>query len=151
MKKVLMTAMTNSISEVMETMFFMPIEIGPETILNDSGINRNNALACRLKFTGDISGDVDVISPEPLVAELASNFLGETKGELTREQQFGTLSEMLNMVCGNALKNVKCKLPYRLGIPQIITGTDLNGTAKCTLIETMNSQMAMLLSIRVSQ
>lgn len=146
MKKILMTAMTNSISEVMETMFFMPVEIGPETILNDSGINRNNALACRLNFTGDICGNIDLISPEPLAAELAANFLGEIKGKLTWEQQFGTLSEMLNMVCGNALKNVKCKLPYKLGIPQMITSTDLNGTAKCTLIETMDSKMALLLS-----
>lgn len=151
MKKVLMTAMTNSISEVMEIMFFMPVEIGPETILNDSGINRNNALACRLNFTGDICGNIDLISPEPLAAELASNFLGEAKGKLTWEQQFGTLSEMLNMVCGNALKNVKCKLPYKLGIPQLITGTDLNGTATCTLIETMNSKMALLLSTIKSQ
>lgn len=148
MKKVLMTAMTNSISEVMETMFFMPVEIGPETILNDSGIDLNNALACRLNFTGDISGNIDVISPEPLVAELASNFLGESKDELIWEQQFGTLSEMLNMMCGNALKNVKCRLPYKLGIPEKLTSTDLNSTAKCTLIEIMDSKMAILLSIR---
>lgn len=146
MKKALMTAMTNSISEVMEIMFYMPVEIGPETSLNDSGINLNNALACRLNFTGDISGNIDLISPKPVAVELASNFLGETKGKLTWEQQFGTLSEMLNMVCGNALKNVKCKLPYQLGIPRMITGTDLNGTATCTLIETMDSKMALLLS-----
>ncbi|WP_165477772.1 chemotaxis protein CheX [Desulfobacter hydrogenophilus] len=151
MKKVLMTAMTNSISEVMETMFFMPVEIGPEMILNDSGIDLNNALACRLNFTGDIGGNIDVISPEPLVAELTSNFLGETKAELTWEQQFGTLSEMLNMVCGNALKKVKCRRPYKLGIPEKITSTDLNGTAECTLIETMDSKMAILLSIHVGQ
>ena len=28
MKKILMKAMTTSISEIMETMFFMPVEIG---------------------------------------------------------------------------------------------------------------------------
>ena len=151
MKKVLMTAMTNSISEVMETMFFMPVEIGPETILKDSGIDRNNALACRLKFTGDICANIDIISPEPLVAELASNFLGQSKNELTLEEQFGTLSEMLNIICGNALKNVKCKLPYKLDIPEKITSSDLNGTTECTLIETMDSKMAILLSIRVSE
>nr|WP_320014374.1 chemotaxis protein CheX [uncultured Desulfobacter sp.] len=149
MKKVLMKAMTTSISEVMETMFFMPVEIGPETVLNNSGIDLDNALACRLNFTGDVSGSVYVLSPEPLVAELASNFLGESKDELTWEQQFGTLSEMLNIVCGNALKNVKCRLPYKLGIPEKIASTDLNGTAKCTLIETMDSKVAILLSIRV--
>ncbi|NDY70632.1 chemotaxis protein CheX [Desulfobacter hydrogenophilus] len=132
-------------------MFFMPVEIGPEMILNDSGIDLNNALACRLNFTGDIGGNIDVISPEPLVAELTSNFLGETKAELTWEQQFGTLSEMLNMVCGNALKKVKCRRPYKLGIPEKITSTDLNGTAECTLIETMDSKMAILLSIHVGQ
>ncbi|WP_033397999.1 chemotaxis protein CheX [Desulfobacter curvatus] len=147
MKKVLMTAMTNSISEVMETMFFMPVEIGPETILNNSGIDLNTALACRLSFTGDICGNIDVISPETLVTELASNFLGESKEDLTWEQQFGTLSEMLNMVCGNALKNVKCESPYKLGLPEKITGSDLDGSAECTLIETMDSNMAMLLSM----
>lgn len=151
MKKILMTAITNSISEVMETMFFMPVETGPETILNESGIDLNTALACRLNFTGDICGNIDLISPAPLVAELASNFLGESKDELTWEQQFGTLSEMLNMVCGNALKNVKCTLPFKIGIPQMITGTDLNGCAKCTLVETMDSKMAILLSTRMSQ
>ena len=151
MKKILMTAMTNSISEVMETMFFMPVEIGPEMILNDSGIDLNNALACRLGFTGDIGGNIDVISPETLVAELTSNFLGENKAGLTWEQQFGTLSEMLNIVCGNALKNVKCRLPYKLGIPEKITSKDLNGTAECTLIKTMDSKMAILLSTRANQ
>lgn len=147
MKKVLMTAMTNSISEVMETMFFMPVEIGPETILNDSGIDLNTALACRLNFTGEICGNMVVISPGPLTAELASNFLGENQSELTWDQQFGTLSEMLNMVCGNALKKVKCQEPYKLGIPEKITVSDLNGTAECTLIETMDSNMAILLSV----
>ncbi|MCG8550675.1 MAG: chemotaxis protein CheX [Desulfobacterales bacterium] len=146
MKKVLMTAMTNSISEVMETMFFMPVEIGPETTLSDSGIDLKTALACRLKFTGDICGNIDVISPPPLVAELASNFLGENQSDLTWEQQFGTFSEMLNMVCGNALKKVKCREPYKLGIPEKITGSDLNSAAECTLIETMDSNMAILLS-----
>jgi len=151
MKNLLMTAMTNSISEVLETMFFMPVEIGSETILKDSGINRDNALACRLSFTGDICGNIDIVSPEPLVAELAANFLGEITGELTREQQFGTLSEMLNMVGGNALKNVKCNSPYKIGIPRMITCTDIEGDAECTQIETMDSKMAVLLSIHACQ
>jgi CheY-specific phosphatase CheX len=147
MKKILMTAMTNSISEVMETMFFMPVEIGPETTLNDCGIDLDKALACRLKFTGDVSGNINIISPRPLVAELASNFLGESQDELTKEQQFGTLSEMLNMVCGNALKNVKCQTPYKLDIPEKIVASDLNDTAECTLIETMESNMAIVLFV----
>lgn len=147
MKKILMTAMTTSISEVMETMFFMPVEIGPETILKDSGIDLNSALACRLKFTGDVDGSINLISPQPLAAELASNFLGESQDELSMEQQFGTLSEMLNMVCGNALKKVKCQVPYTLYLPENIAGSDLDGNAECTLIETMESNMAMVLSL----
>lgn len=147
MKKRLMTAMTMSISEVMETMFFMPVEIGPETILKDSGIDLDSALACRLKFTGDVSGHINIISPQSLAAVLASNFLGESRDDLTMEQQFGTLSEMLNMVCGNALKKVKCREPYKLDIPENIAVSDLNGMSECTLIETMESNMAMVLSV----
>ena len=147
MKKILMTAMTTSISEVMETMFFMPVEIGPETILKDSDIDLDTALACRLKFTGDVNGHINIISPQPLAAELASNFLGESQDDVTMEQQFGTLSEMLNMVCGNALKKVKCRKPYKLDLPENIAGKDMDGTAECTLIETMESHMAMVLSV----
>ena len=40
MKKIFLTAMKTSISEVMETMFFLPIEFGQESILSQSGMDK---------------------------------------------------------------------------------------------------------------
>lgn len=147
MNKSLMTAITTSISEVMETMFFMLAEIGPEAILKDAGINRSNALACRLSFAGDISGTLVIVSPGSTVLELASNFMGESKDKLTWEQQRGTLAEMLNMVCGNAFRKIKSKLPYTLGIPEMISCDGLDDASECRLIEIMDWRMALILTI----
>ncbi len=143
----IMEAMTSSISEVMESMFFMPADIGPEALFKDAQINPNDALACRLSFTGDISGNLVIVSPDSLVSELASNFMGESKDQLSWEQQCGTLTEMLNMVCGNALRKIKSKLPFALGLPEMIACTDLNDTLECQLIEIMDERLALILTM----
>lgn len=143
----MMKAMISSISEVMESMFFMPADIGPEALLKDAQIDQSNALACRLSFTGDISGNLAIVSPDSLVSELASNFMGESQDQLSWEQQCGTLTEMLNMVCGNALRKIKSELPFALGIPEMIACADLNDTSECQLIEIMDSRLALILTL----
>lgn len=141
MKKILMTAMTTSISEVMETMFFLPVEIGSKIFFEESGIEKNQSIACQLTFSGDTSGKLITVAPSDLAAEMAENFMGEAKEQLTQEHLTGTLTEMLNMVCGNTLSQVKPKVPYKLGIPELISFSDLNEKIEYTSIETMNAIM----------
>lgn len=141
MKKILMTAMTSSISEVLETMFFLPVEIGSKIIFEESGIEKNKLIACQLTFSGDTSGKLITIAPSDLAAEMAENFMGEAKDQLTRDHLTGTLTEMLNMVCGNALSQVKPKAPYKLGIPEQISFSDLNEKIEYTSIEIIDAIM----------
>ncbi len=147
MKKTLMKAMMTSISEVMETMFFLPVEFDGESTLAECGLSSEKIIACRLTFTGDASGCLSIVAPKNLVAEMAENFMGEAKGMLTDEHISGTLTEMLNMVCGNALSKTDTKIPFELGIPEVIEQSEIKEKEKLTIIETTESKMAILLKI----
>ena len=130
MRKTLMKAMMTSISEVMETMFFLPVEFEGESTLSDCGLSKEKKIVCQLTFTGDASGSLTIVAPENLVAEMAENFMGEAKGLLTDEHFSGTLTEMLNMVCGNALSKTKSKEPFELGIPEVIDESEIQEKEK---------------------
>ncbi len=146
MKKILMKAMMTSISEVMETMFFLPIEFGEESTMGQSGIEKP-ILASQLNFSGDVTGHLCIIAPKDLVGEMAENFMGESQDMLTEEHFSGTLTEMLNMVLGNALSKTEAKQPFELGIPEVIDGTKIQAEEIVHLIETSQSKMAIRLKL----
>ncbi len=146
MKTQLMTAILTSISEVMETMFFLPVEFGPEIPIAKSGMDEKK-LVCELAFNGDFSGNMILMAPETLVEQMAENFMGESLENLTPEHLDGTLTEMLNMVCGNALRKIEAKTPFELGIPKIIDGSKGFEKQVFTIVETTESKMAILLTM----
>ncbi len=147
MKKILMTAMKTSISDVMETMFFLPIEFGKDATLAQCGMDKKDTMACGLTFTGDASGSVFLVAPEGLVAEMAENFMGESREQLTSEYLSGTLTEMLNMACGNALSKTDSKVPFELGIPVMMDTSKISEKEMFTIVETTESKMAVLLKM----
>jgi len=128
-------------------MFFLPVEFDRESTLSECGLNNENPLVCRLAFNGDTSGSLTIMAPKILVAEMAENFMGEAKGLLTEEHFSGTLAEMLNMVCGNALSKTETKVPFELGIPEVIDEPDIQDTERLTIVETTESKMAFFLQI----
>jgi len=147
MKMLLMTAIKTSISEVMETMFFSPVEFGPESTLAECAMDKENTMACKLSFTGNVSGDLILVAPINLVTEMAENFMGESRDHLTHEHISGTLTEMANMVCGNALSKTNSKVPFELGIPEIIDKSRIPEQELVSIIETTLSKMAFILKI----
>ncbi|MCP4022391.1 MAG: chemotaxis protein CheX [Desulfobacteraceae bacterium] len=142
MKKILMAAMMTSISEVMETMFFLPIEFGEDESIAKLVKIISKPIACQLSFTGDAAGRLIFVAPKELTAEMAENFMGEPQDQLTDEHLFGTLTEMLNMVCGNALSKTKSKVPYSLGLPEMVTASQIDTNELFTVVETTESKMA---------
>ncbi len=147
MKKILMKAMMTSISEVMETMFFLPVEFDGESTLSKCGLYKKETIACRLGFTGDASGSVLIVAPKTLVAEMAENFMGESRDSLTQEHFSGTLTELCNIVSGNALSKTESKSPFELNIPELIDASDVSKEEKFAIIETTESKMAFSLKI----
>lgn len=143
MMKILMTAMKTSISEVMETMFYLPVEFGDESILSQSGMDNNKPnMACQLKFSGDFSGCVTLLIPKDLLFEMTQSFMGESSENLEDEHLSGTLTETLNMICGNALSKVDSKAPFELEIPKVVDEFKILESEMFTIVETPQSMMA---------
>jgi CheY-specific phosphatase CheX len=144
----LMTAMQTSISEVMETMFFLPVEFGKEIkTINEQMKHYGPNMACYLNFSGDISGSITLLIPKNLIDEMAENFMGTPKEKLTHNHISGTLTETLNMICGNALKKVEAKTPFELGIPKKIEAEKISPKLLFTIIETTESAMALNINL----
>lgn len=142
----LMTAMKTSISEVMETMFFLPVEFLDDTPLSQTGLDDMDAvMACELTFSGPSSGKLTLVIPRDLLAEMTENFIGESKKDNPDPYLEGTLKEALNMICGNMLGRVKTDTPFELGIPLRIDSIDSQEPQDFTLIETIGSKLAIRL------
>ena len=144
MMKILMTAMKTSISEVMETMFFLPVEFGEEqaTLIQSGMVDNKPTMACQLNFSGDFSGCVTLLIPKDLLFEMTQNFMGESSEHLEDEHLSGTLTETLNMICGNALSRVDSKIPFELDIPKVINESKILESEIFTIVESPQSMMA---------
>ena len=149
MMKILTTAMMTSTSEVMETMFYLPVEFGEDPVtLIQSGMEKLKPhMACQLKFSGDVSGCVTLVIPNDLLGEVTENFMGEPLENFEEEHLSGTLTEMLNIICGNALSKVDSKIPFELDIPKVIDESNIPKTQLFTIIETPQSLMAINISM----
>lgn len=141
----LMTTMIHSISDVLETMFFMPADAGESSVFNRSRLfDQSELTAARINYSGALSGSLALIVPTPLLMEMSENFMGESRENLNRELQEGTLKELLNMVCGNALRKWESGAVFELSIPEIISVSDIDPEKQVTLIEVTDTEMAVI-------
>ena len=141
--KNLMTMMMTSISEVLETMFYLPVEFRKNLSSEQIEEIKNEInLGCRLKSTGSLSATFQLFIPNPLLLNMTENFMGEDPENCTQEYLTGTLKETLNMIIGNALKSITKKPPPKLDIPEIIDISDM-GSDTLIIIETTNGTMIM--------
>ena len=139
--KNLMTLMKTSISEVLETMFYLPVEfrdnLSPAKI---EPIKKEIKIGCRLKVTGSFLATFKLFIPEQLLLNMTQNFMGEEPENCTEEYLNGTLKETLNMIAGNALKSMKTQIPPDLDIPEIIDVSDMSSDS-LIIIETIDGTM----------
>jgi CheY-specific phosphatase CheX len=113
--------MKDSISEVFETMFFLPLDFDENTSPKEQKERINEEmLAVKLAFKGPLSGYFIFIIPKKLTLSLTAGFLGEDLADTTLDKIHGTVKEMLNMVAGNLFSRLDSKAVFDLGIPNII-------------------------------
>lgn len=147
-------AMKTSISEVLEEMFFMPIDfIG--SAADDAGIeDREEMVAARLDFKGPCSGHFLLISPKSLVDSITADFLGVSDQNVSDDQVYGTAMEMINMLAGNTLSQYDHRAVYDLEIPKLVTleHTEVPDTGSLEYfdvhIETLACRMTLKLVVR---
>ena len=126
MKAKLTTAMTTSISEVLETMFFMSLEIAEgETAGDFTGRADKPLVACRISFSGPFSGSIVSVIPKPLLTAMTMDFLSREEKEISATHLEGTLKELTNMVAGNTFARYDENLTFSLGIPEMVPAGDI--------------------------
>jgi len=131
--------MKASISEVMETMFFLPLEFEDgrdthEIVRSADG----GTLACTLAFSGPFSGLCCFLIPVGVAQGLTANFLGEDMDRVTEEQMAGTVKEILNMITGKAFSLYDNQSVFKLGIPEIMPSEKWVQVAAKDAKETVN-------------
>lgn len=124
MKQALKKAMTASISEVLETMFFMTIDINdgvvPNAFVRESG---ENAFVSRINFGGKLSGTFFLVIPECMLRSMTETFMGLGAADVSETHLNGTVQEAINMIAGNTFSSLDNTAVYTLGIPEM---TDLD-------------------------
>ena len=140
-------AMKASISEVLEQMFFLPIDLVEDH--NGGGameIDSPGNIAASIGFEGPSSGVFVLHIPSSLAATITADFLGASSEELSEEQITGTVKEMLNMLAGNSLSAYDANASFNLNIPELTTHRvekDRKAAIIDIAIETMDSRMTL--------
>jgi len=144
--------MKTSISEVMETMFFEPIEFSEETdvsVFFDE--NRENLIVVNVKYQGPFSGDLCCFMPKDLALSLASNFLGKELSDVSDDQAGEVVKEIVNMTAGGIFSHYDKNAVFQIGIPEIIKKTDMDDCgaedAHFLLAETVIGRFALNLTV----
>ena len=105
-------ALRETITEVLEKMFFLPASElsepaqGPEFI-------------ARVPFTGPPSGSLKLHATVPAARYAAADFLGEEESALSDQQIGEVIGELGNMICGSLLSRLESTSLFHLGAPSI--------------------------------
>lgn len=119
----LMTAVKRSISEVLETMFFLPLDFsraGRNEFLKT--LAADDILAARLEFEGPFDGFCMLYIPASLARSISLDFMGKSDGSVTTEQVEATVKELVNMITGNTFAGYDQGAVFDLGIPELVDG-----------------------------
>ncbi len=141
MIKDLMTQMMNAISEVMETMFFLPLEPVEGENVNDL-LKADDLVLCGIGFKGTFSGSMYLLLRRPTLLEMTENFMGEDQDVLTQEHLEGTLKETLNMIAGNTFSKLDSHSSFALSLPEILEISEWEPPESSLMIETPIGLMA---------
>lgn len=125
----LTTAMTDSISNVLETMFFLPVDIDgvvrAETLQHwqDGSI-----VAARLHFSGPLKGASMFCIPKKTAVYISADFLGTNEQDVTEDQAVATVKEIANMLTGDTFSRFDPQAVFNLAIPEQINSREALGS-----------------------
>ncbi len=122
-RDLLMKTMKDSISEVLEKMFFLPLDASEAGAWSELWEDPAAAelIAVSLAFSGPFSGHFLFLIPRGLGTTLTSDFMGIKKETVAPEQVEETAKEILNMVAGTTFSTLDQEAVFQLRIPEIIS------------------------------
>ncbi len=114
-----------AVAEVLETMFFAPVEpsCSVDNPINDSW------LTVAVDFTGKPSGSTWIWLEKDTARSLAADFLGIDAGEIESELIEQTVCELGNMICGSIVSRVESHSAFTLAPPRMEPAMSYAGPA----------------------
>lgn len=146
-------AMKDSIFNVIEQMFFLPIDVQDNHKSAKDRLPNTSLITAGVGFNGPSDGMFILSIPEDLATSMAVDFLGISPEMITSEQIIGTVKEMINMLAGSTLSAYESEVAFNLQIPEIIaaqkpaTSDSEPEQAILLLIETLDNRMAFQLNL----
>jgi len=120
-RETMMEAMREAISDVLETMFFQPVQMSDTNCSLQEWFSDTPLLAgATLSLYGPSTGSFYLLLPATMVVGITANFLGVEEGEIHEEQKKDTIKEALNMIVGRMLSVSDKGGVLKLGIPELI-------------------------------
>lgn len=120
-KESLKTAMKNSISEVLEKMFYLPLYFSEDSNVGELlNSGRGEIIVSKLNFSGPFSGWFLFFVPKELAHSITADFMGIDEDSLSQDQVTETVKEIINMVTGNIFSIFDDQVVFDLGIPELI-------------------------------
>jgi CheY-specific phosphatase CheX len=151
------TAMKNSISEVLETMFFLSLDF----FHNDADIRelwtmgKDQIVAAKLNFSGPLSGYAIFCIPKKSAVSITADFMGKDEEEISDDQINGTVKEIINMIIGNTFSRYDPDVVFDLGVPELVAFNDflkeVSDSEKrfSIVIETLENYLAFQMNVRI--
>ncbi len=124
-KKILTEAMKASISDVLERMFFMPMEFAAPEKAGVDPLSDPGAIIAKLEFSGLACGTFFLLIPASLAQSVTADFLGVTSQGQAPKLVAGTVLEMVNMLAGSTLSTYDHQALFDLQLPELITVNEL--------------------------
>lgn len=155
--KDMITAMKNSISDVLETMFFLSLDF----FHNDADIRelwrteKDQILAAKLTFSGPLSGYAVFCIPKKSALSITADFMGKDEQEISDDQIDGTVKEIINMIIGNTFSRYDPDVVFDLGVPELVAFNtfikELSDSEKrfSIVIETLQNYLAFQMNVRI--
>jgi CheY-specific phosphatase CheX len=126
-RKTMMEMMREAISNVLETMFFQPVQISDRTCtLQEWLFDKQSLLGATLNFNGPSAGSCYILIPIKVVTVITANFLGLEEKGINEEQRRDTVKEAINMIGGDMFSLFDKEGAFKLGIPELIEENDFN-------------------------
>lgn len=120
-KESLITAMKNSISNVLETMFFLPLVFSDDVHKKDCWSGKTDQImAARLDFDGPFSGYCVFYIPKKFAVSMTADFMGKAAESLSDAQITGTVMEITNMLAGNTFSFYDEQAVFNLNFPELL-------------------------------
>jgi CheY-specific phosphatase CheX len=148
------TAMKNSISDVLETMFFLSLDFSNDIdLLELWNTGKDPIIAAKLSFSGPLSGYAVFCIPKKSALSITADFMGKDEQEISDDQINGTVKEIINMTIGNTFSMYNPDVVFNLGVPELVgfhdVIKDLSDSEKrfSIVIETLKNYLAFQMNI----